>query len=436
MSVTSSVLFTPVPSRLAHSSLGFHSAYAGLAPCERAPLPEEGRGPPRTLESGRTLGDFDVVWVSLAWELEALEVARALRVSGIEAVRSMRPRHAPLVVAGGPLTFSNPDLAAAFADAVFVGEADLAFAELARAVNGVRDRDDALARLAAIPGTWVPSVHGIDAPPGPPAMAPAGSPPARSVIVGAPNEFGDAFIVEVGRGCPRGCTFCVARGSGRRASFHAPEAILAAVPEGTRRVGLLGASVSDHPRLLEIVEVLHRRGAGVTLGSVRADRVTPELLGVLAASGLRTLTVAADGPSEALRTSLRKGITADDLRRCADMARAGGIGRLRLYVMVGLPGETDADIEELADLVRDLSSRVRLAVSVSPFVPKRFTPLADAPFAGPRDLKKRLALLARRVGGAAALKTTSPRLAETEWILSHVRGEAAEAAIREAHRLP
>jgi len=431
VSKASSVLFTPVSSSLAHSSLGFHSAIAGLAPCERAPMPDDGRAMPRTLESGRGLGDFDVVWVTLAWELEAPAVARALRASGIEPVRSCRPPTDPLVVAGGPLTLSNPDLAAAFADAVFLGEADAAFADLAAAVGSARDRDDALARLAAVEGAWVPAIHGTEAPPGPPVQAPVGTPPSRSIITDAPNEFGDAFIVEVGRGCPRGCTFCVARGGTRRASFHPAQAILDAVPQGTRRVGLLGASVSDHPHLLHIVETLHGRGAGVTLGSVRADRVTPELLGLLARSGLKTLTVAADGPSEALRASLHKGITADHLRRSADLARAHGIGRLRLYVMVGLPGETDDDIEELGGLVRDLSSRVRLAVSVSPFVPKRFTPLADAPFAGVRELKRRLTLLSRRVGGTATLKMTSPREAEVEWKLSHVRGEAAEAAIRE-----
>ena len=431
MSNATSVLFTPDTSRLAHSSLGFHSAYGGLAPCERAPMPEEGRAMPRTLESGRGLGDFDVVWVTIAWELEVLDVARAFRASGLEPVRSLRPPTDPLVIAGGPLTLSNPDLVAAFADAVFVGEADGAFGDLAAAVGQARDRDDALVRLAAVQGTWVPAIHGIQGPPGPPMQAPAGSPPSRSVIVGAPNEFGDAFIVEIGRGCPRGCTFCVARGGSRRASFHPAQAILDAVPHGTPRVGLLGASVSDHPQLLEIVEALHQRMVGVTLGSVRADRVTPELLDLLSRSGLKTLTVAADGPSEALRVSLRKGITADHLRHCADLARAHGIGRLRLYVMVGLPGETDADIEELAVLVRDLSSRVRLAVSVSPFVPKRFTPLADAPFAGAREIKKRLALLTRRVGGAGMLKTTSPRQAELEWRLSHVRGDAAEAVIRE-----
>ena len=395
-------------------------------------MPDDGRAMPRSLESGRGLGDFDVVWVTLAWELEAPAVARALRASGIEPVRSCRPPTDPLVVAGGPLTLSNPDLAAAFADAVFLGEADAAFADLSAAVGSARDRDDALARLAAVRGTWVPAIHGTEAPPGPPVQAPAGTPPSRTIVTDAPNEFGDAFIVEVGRGCPRGCTFCVARGGTRRASFHPAQAILDAVPRGTPRVGLLGASVSDHPDLLGIVEALHGRGSGVTLGSVRADRVTPELLGLLARSGLKTLTVAADGPSEALRASLHKGITADHLRHCADLCRANGIGRLRLYVMVGLPGETDDDIEELGGLVRDLSPRVRLAVSVSPFVPKRFTPLADAPFAGVRDIRKRLALLTRRVGGTCTLKSTSPREAETEWRLSHVRGEAAEAVIREA----
>jgi radical SAM superfamily enzyme YgiQ (UPF0313 family) len=424
---TGHALLTPVPARLAHSSVGFHAAWAGLGRPERAVLAVPGQAP-RTLESGRTPGDFDVLWVSTAWELEVPVLATALRASGVEPRRSRRPPSQPLVILGGPLTLSNPDLGAALADAVFVGEADGSFGALRAAVDGARDRDDALARLAAVPGTWVPVLQGPGACPTPVVADPALL-PARTVLADEPNEFGDAFLVEVGRGCPRACTFCVVRGGVRKASFVPADRLLAAVPDGTPRVGLLGAAVSDHPQLLEVVQALQGRRAQVTLGSVRADRVTSELLEALAASGLRTLTVAADGPSEALRASLRKGITADHLRRAADLARSHGLNRLRIYAMVGLPGETDADVDELGALVADLSTRVRVALSVSPFVPKRFTPLAGAPFAGVRDLKRRLTRLSRSLGGTAALKSTSPREAEREFLLSHVRMEEAEALL-------
>ena len=412
------VLFSPVARTLAHSSLGFHAAFAGLGPLERATLPDQ-PVPPRTIETGATLSDFDCIFVSMAWEPELLALAKALRSSGLHPTRALRPPTEPLIIGGGPVTLSNPHLLAAVCDAVFVGEADHAFGALRDAIEGARDREDALLRLAKVPGAFVPAVSGEDAPPI--VRAPMEFLPARTTLKDEPNEFGDAFLVEVGRGCPRACTFCVS--SRLKPRFVAAKKVLAAVPEGVRRVGLVGAAVSDHPRLLAMVETFVARGCSVTTSSVRADRITPELLRLLAASGLRTLTVAADGPSEALRQALRKSVSAENLERCADLAREARIMRLKIYVMVGLPGETGADILELGALVRRLSTRVRVALSVSPFVPKQNTPLASAPFAGVRDLKRRLSELRRAVGSAAAIRVTSPRVAELEYRLSHARGE-------------
>ena len=415
--MSTAVLFSPVPRTLAHSSLGFHAACAGLQPCERAALPPS--GPPRAIESGRPISDFDVILASVAWEPEVLALASSLRLAGVEPRRDRRPPTDPVLLGGGPVTLSNPDLLACVCDAVFVGEAEEAFGAIRAAIDSASDRDDLLCRLAALPGMHVPAVHG-DAPPPPPARAGERCLPAHTVLADESNEFGDCFLVEVGRGCPRGCAFCVARAQGR-ARFVPAGRIVAAVPAATRRVGLLGAAVSDHPEIEDLVDTFARRGVGVTLGSVRADRLTPRLLRSLVAAGLRTLTVAADGPSEASRERLHKGIHAEDLERAAELARETGVSRLKVYVMVGLPGETGADIDEFAALVRRLSSRVRVAVSVSPFVPKRFTPMADAPFAGAPDLKRRLAELRRAIRGSAAMKATSPREAELEWRLSHAR---------------
>jgi len=423
------VLFTPVPEDLAWSSLGFCAAARGLAPCEVATLGPDLSRPVRSAGTGRRLSDFDVVYVSVAWELEMPVLVRALAVAGVQPDRASRPANHPLVVAGGPLTRSNPDLLAACADAVFVGEADASFGAIAAALDGADGRADALARLAAVPGCWVPAVHGVDIAPPAPIAATNPDAPLRSPPHNPPNRFGGAFLVEVGRGCPRSCAFCVARTGAVPARFVPAERILAAVPEGIARVGLLGAAVSDHPHLHRIVRGLLAREIEVTLGSVRADRATPELAELLARSGLRTLTIAADGVSEALRASIRKDVTAAHLLAAADAARDAGIRRLRLYAMVGLPGESDADLDEFCELLDMLAGRQRVAVSVSPFVPKRFTPLADAPFLPVREHKRRLALLRRRLGSRVQLRITSPREAELEYRLSHVRGEAARQAL-------
>lgn len=421
------VLFTPVPAELAWSSLGFSAAWRGLAPCEIAVLEQDPSGPVRSVESGRSLSDFDVVFVSVAWELEVPLLARALATSGIQPDRRLRPDTHPLVVGGGPLTRSNPDLLAAVADAVFLGEADDAFIAIRRALSDAEGRQDARVRLESIHGCWVPDLRADGAPPPAPVQAARTETPLCSPMPLRPNRFGGAFLIEVGRGCPRSCGFCVARTGVGPARFAPAERILGAVPEGVDRVGLLGAAVSDHPQLLPIVRSLLDRNIQVTLGSVRADRASLELTALLARSGMKTLTIAADGASEALRASIRKDIQARDLLAAADAARDAGMTRLRLYVMVGLPGEQDADLGEFCDLAGDLASRLRLAVSVSPFVPKRFTPLEAAPFLPVREQKRRLAELRRRLGHRVQLRMTSPREAELEYRLSHVTAEAARA---------
>lgn len=428
------VLFTPVEERLAWSSLGFHAAVEGLAPCEVATLPCDPRLAARSVETRRPLSEFDCVFVSIAWELELVDLVRALAASGVEPARAVRRASQPLVVAGGPLTLANPDALSGICDAVFVGEADDSFAAVADAVGGAADREDALARLARVPGVLVPAVHGEDAEAPAPVRAPAQRLPVATSRPDRPNVFGDAFLVEVGRGCPRACTFCVVRKGTRPATFVEPEGILARVPAGTRRAGLVGAAVSDHPRLLDVLDAMVSRGVRVTLSSVRADRVTRDLARLLAAGGLRTLTVAADGASEALRTRLRKGIRAERLLECARLARGAGIRDLRLYLMVGLPDETEDDLREGADLVRSLSEILPTTVSVSPFVPKRGTPLARAPFAGVSVLKRRIATLRRVIGGAARFTAMSPRTAELEWRLTHARGvEALRVALDPGH---
>jgi len=197
------------------------------------------------------------------------------------------------------------------------------------------------------------------------------------------------------------------------------------------RVGLVGAAVSDHPRLPEVIEAFVSRNSSVTLSSIRADRASLELLDLLSRGGLRTLTVAADGASDGLRTQIRKGITTEDLETCAETARQVGIRKIRLYVMVGLPGETDGDLDELASLVRRMAKRTSLTISISPFVPKRFTPLADAAFAGVAELKRRVSLLKRGIQGAARFRAISPRTALAEWRLSHARADSVFEVMRE-----
>ena len=172
-----------------------------------------------------------------------------------------------------------------------------------------------------------------------------------------------------------------------------------------------------------------RRGVQVTLSSLRADRVTADLLALLKAGGLQTLTIAADGTSDRIRRELHKGVTSEHLLHCAELARAAGMRRMRVYGMVGFSSETDEDIDAFGDLVRRMAKSVPIAVSVSPFVPKRDTPLSDHPFLGVRELRRRVARVRQSLGGSVLVRATSPREAHMEWLLSHASGDEAVSLV-------
>src|SRR5262249_9772902 len=152
----------------------------------------------------------------------------------------------------------------------------------------------------------------------------------------------------------------------------------------------------------------------------RADRLCarPELIELLARSGARTLTTAMDGASERLRTALDRKTTAAQLLRVAELARAAGFARLKLYLMVGLPGEEEQDLDECAQLAHQISRVLPLSFGCAPFVAKRNTPMDGAPFAGVAEVEQRLASLRGKLRGRAEVRPTSARWAWVEYMLA------------------
>lgn len=320
-------LLYPSPYRAGMSSLGYQWILgllleAGFS-AERAFLPDDAaaarkaRAPLVTLETRTPLAHFPVVGVSLAYELELAGLIEALELAGIPPLRADRGPQHPRILLGGPLTFSNPLPAAPFVDAMLLGEADDTVVE---AVGSAIDdeRQAWLDRIEALPGGYVPERHGARLPPV--ARAADDHLPARSHILTPDAELRDMFLIEGERGCHRACTFCVMRRStngGMR--LVTPEAVLGYVPEAARRVGLVGAAISDHPQLVGILEALVGSGREVGLSSLRADRIAlkPDIARLLRASGAQTLTVASDAPSQRLRRAIQKGTTEAHLLACA-----------------------------------------------------------------------------------------------------------------------
>lgn len=436
-------LVYPSPYHVGMSSLGYQTIYRLLNSvdgwaAERAFLPDDvdawrkARLPLLTYERETPASDCDVLAFSVAYELELTGLFDCLALAGLPLLAAERTARHPLVVAGGPLTFSNPLPLGAFADVVVIGEAEELAPSLLRAVDGEPDRARLLSSLAALPGYWVPSLHGETLPDV--AKAPDALLPARSTVVTPHTELRSMFLVEPERGCSRGCTYCVMRRSTNGGMRKvAPDVVLDAIQAHARRVGLVGAAVTDHPRIVEIVRRIVDGGREIGISSLRADRLTDELVGLLARGGYRTLTTASDGASERLRVAIERKTKEKHLVRAAELARTHGMRQLKLYEMVGLPGETDDDIDELVRFARELSRVVPLALGVAPFVAKRNTPLDGAPFAGVREVEARLDRLRRGLQGAVEVRPTSARWAWVEYLLAQGGVDAGLRALV-AHR--
>jgi radical SAM superfamily enzyme YgiQ (UPF0313 family) len=433
----------PSPYHVAMSSLGFQRIYRSLmeAPglaCERAFLDDECESEaslkpehPVTYESQRPIDELPVVAFSVAYELEIAGVVRMLEAAGIPARRRDRDGRHPLVLAGGPLTFSNPAPLGAIVDAIVVGEAESRVVDAVRAVEASGSREAQLEALGAIAHVFVPARHA--------ALPPVGAEddailPAHSTILTPHTELSGMFLIETERGCSRGCTYCVMRRSTNGGMRIVPaEKILETIPRDVTRVGLVGAAVSDHPKIVSIVDALADRGCHVGLSSLRPDRLaaSEDFVRALSRAGYRTLTTAMDGTSERVRETLDRRARPKHLLRCAELAKKHGMDRLKLYLMIGTPGETDADVDECVAFATELSRIVPLALGIAPFCAKRNTPLDGAPFAGIDVVDARIERLRRGLKGRVDVRATSARWAWVEYILAQ-GGEAEGHAVVDA----
>ena len=453
-------LLYPSPYHVAMSSLGYlqihrlANARAGTV-CERAMLPDpqdldryqRTRSPLVTLESFRPVRDFDLIGLSHAYELELTGIVQLFDLAGLSPLAKNRSARDPLVVIGGPITFSNPLPTAPFADVMILGEAEGAIdtllsllEESPQAARGSAEaRRRLLEGLADRPGFFVPSLHGEWLPPI--AQAPEAMLPAYSEIRTPNTELKNMMLIEPERGCHRGCTFCVMRrttNGGMR--LVSPKTVTGLVSEDVHKVGLVGAAVTDHPGIKQILgELIDDRGLKIGVSSLRADRLDDEFVGLLARGGYRSMTVALDAASARLRDVIEKNIKDRHVERAAALAKNHGMRHLKLYVIVGLPGETDEDREELAQLVLHLKKTLPLVLGVSPFVPKFHTPLADAPFLGEKEVDTVLKTMRRRLAPAGIqLRGPGAREAYVEYRLSQggfAHAEAAMAAARAGGKL-
>ncbi len=410
------------------SNLAIHTLYRlfNARPdvvCERVFLPDAPTTLLRTLESGTALADMDVVAFSVAFELDYPNVIRMLRLGSVAPFAAART--GPRVIAGGPAMSYNPEPLADVFDAILVGEGEHSVDALVDALRA--DTPDA---LAAVPGVYVPA-HGTVPTPRL-VVGDLNAVPVATTIYTPHTEFGKMALVEVGRGCPYGCRFCVASHVYAPARWRSFDALLPVIEEGLRhrtRIGLLGASVTDHPDILPLCEAILTRGGEPSPASMRADALTPELLALLARGGVRTVTLAPEAGTEALRRSVGKRISDDALLAAAARARAAGIGALKLYFILGLPDETPDDRAAIPALARRLAHETGLRVSLgcSILVPKPGTPFARIAMPPEAAMRRALDDLRRALRGVTQLTHESPRWAYWQAVLARGGREVTPA---------
>jgi radical SAM superfamily enzyme YgiQ (UPF0313 family) len=421
-------LISPNRYRVGMSNLGVQTVYQLLnetsgVVCERAFLPDvdelkEYRASGcrfMTLESQREIASFDLLAFSISFEQDYLNLPLIFELAGVPALASDRDDSFPLVLAGGAALFLNPEPVADFMDLVALGEAEQLIVPLLKLLDEGLERDRLLERASHVEGVYVPSLYTPRSVAGrlagwtvrggaPERVRRVWATGAGATAVFTPDtEFGDMALVEVSRGCPRGCRFCAAGFIYLPFRQQPLDEVLARVDEGLafrRKIGLVGAAVSDYREIGPLSRAILNRGGTVSVSSLRIDGLDEEMIDVLIESGHKTVALAPEGGSQRLRDLINKGITEADILAACDRLISKGILNLKLYFIIGLPTETDDDLAELVGLVRTIRERVLAAarnnrrlgeiiLSVNPYIPKPFTPFQWCGMAGLKELERK-----------------------------------------------
>ncbi|HEY9674959.1 MAG TPA: radical SAM protein [Waterburya sp.] len=348
-------------------------------------------------------GQPELLGYSVSWELDYVNILNGLELLEIPLRSVERDEDHPLVFGGGPVLTANPEPFADFFDVILLGDGEILLGDFIEAYKEVRtaDRSTKLQRLAQMPGIYVPSLYRVtyhdltgaiksiepvDAqmPPKVEKQTYRGNTLSASTVVTEKAAWENIYMVEVVRSCPEMCRFCLASYLTlpfRTASLEG--SLIPAIQRGlevTNRIGLLGASVTQHPEFEALLDFLSQpeyENVRLSIASVRTNTVTPKLAEILAQRGTTSITIAVESGSERLRQIINKKLKNEEIIQAAINAKAGGLKSLKLYGMVGVPGEEMSDVEQTVVMMQNIKKAapgLRLTLGCSTFVPKAHTP--------------------------------------------------------------
>ena len=446
------------------SNLGFQIIYHLINErtnftCERAFLPDRqteaeyirSKTPLLTMENQQPLYDMDIIGFAISFEMDYFNFLHCLRLAKVPLKASDRTEMDPMIIIGGPCATFNPEPLAMFADVFVIGEGENTVSDILTVYEQKKEekctKEEILRALAELDGVYVPRFYqpkyredGTLA-----EITPIDSVPptitrqwvrdlndthGETVIMTPDTEFGKLYLIEIARGCGRHCRFCMAgycfRNPRVRSLDAVKESILRAKPH-MNKVGLMGAAISDYPWIDELSAFIREQDMTLSVASLRADSLTDGLATALADSGQKTITLAPEAATEPLRQVINKGITEEDLYNATKLAIEKGIKNVKLYIMIGLPYETDEDIDAIIALAKNLQTYMRehgskgtLSLSVNPFIPKPFTPFQWLPMADKKSVEQKLKHLQKSLQSEKKIQVLieSPKEAYVQGILA------------------
>lgn len=426
-------LVWPNSYRVGMSSLALHTLYRLFndepdVACERVfygfqqhPARDE---PIMSLESQRPLDEFAAVAFTISYEMDYFNIIHLLRQAGFPIFAAERDENWPLLIAGGPAVYTNPEPLADIFDAFAIGEAEAIVPALVDALWEVNDapRQEAYQRLVQIDGMYVPALNNGPVPRV--WVKDIDTRPTMTQVYTPDTEFGDRTLVEIARGCGRGCRFCMAGYVYRPMREMHLDTILAVARHALQhrdRIGLVSAAVSDHSWIDQIAIELRKMGARLTASSMRVDPISEPLIKGLAESGNQTLTIAPEAGSVRMRKVINKPQADAQILHAVELAARYNFPQLKMYFMIGQPTETEEDVEAIARMAlqaRQVFPR-NVAINATPYVPKSHTAFQWAAMTPVETLETRIRYLQERLNAnGVTVRSDSPAWAAVEGTLA------------------